>query len=87
MFTQSAWATTLKNWDVSDRLKEIKTPTVMLGAKYDTIDPKYMEWMATVLQNGRSVNTNGGHVSRFDNPEIYFNGLIKFIKDVDNGTF
>lgn len=43
MFTQSAWATTLKNRDVSDRLKEIKTPTLMLGAKYDTIDPKYME--------------------------------------------
>jgi hypothetical protein len=24
-------------------LKEIKTPTLMLGAKYDTMDPKYME--------------------------------------------
>jgi len=24
---------TLKNWDVSKRLKEIKVPTLMLGAK------------------------------------------------------
>ncbi|TXE18781.1 alpha/beta fold hydrolase [Psychroserpens burtonensis] len=77
----------LKNWDVSTRLKEIKTPTLMLGAKYDTMDPKYMEWMATEVQNGRSVTTNGSHCSQFDDPETYFSGLIKFIKDVDNGSF
>jgi proline iminopeptidase len=78
---------TLKDWDVSDRLKEIKVPTLMLGAKYDTMDPKYMEWMATEVQNGRSVTTNGSHCSQFDDPENYFSGLITFIKDVDSGTF
>lgn len=78
---------TLKDWDVSDRLKEIKVPTLMLGAKYDTMDPKYMEWMATEVQNGRSVTTNGSHCSQFDDPEAYFSGLIKFIKDVDEGSF
>ena len=78
---------TLKNWDVSDRLKEIKVPTLMLGAKYDTMDPKYMEWMATQVQNGRSVTTNGSHVSQFDDPQTYFSALIKFIKDVDKGEF
>lgn len=78
---------TLSDWGVSDRLKEIKTPTLMLGAKHDTMDPKYMEWMATEVQNGRSVTTNGSHISQFDDPETYFSGLIKFIKDVDAGTF
>lgn len=78
---------TLSDWDVSDRLKEIKTPTLMLGAKHDTMDPKYMEWMATEVQNGRSVTTNGSHCSQFDDPDTYFSGLIKFIKDVDQGTF
>lgn len=78
---------TLKNWDVSKRLNEIKVPTLMLGAKYDTMDPKYMEWMATVVKNGRSVTTNGSHLSQFDDPETYFTGLIKFIKDVDKGEF
>jgi proline iminopeptidase len=77
----------LKNWDVSNRLKEIKTPTLMLGAKYDTMDPKYMEWMSTQVQHGRSVTTNGSHCSQFDDPETYFTGLIKFIKDVDSGEF
>tara|TARA_R100001369_G_scaffold16096_1_gene30963 strand:+ start:784 stop:1833 length:1050 start_codon:yes stop_codon:yes gene_type:complete len=78
---------TLKDWDVSDRLKEIKVPTLMLGAKYDTMDPKYMEWMATEVQNGRSVTTNGSHCSQFDDPETYFTGLIDFIKDVNAGSF
>ena len=78
---------TLKNWDVSQRLKEIEVPTLMLGAKYDTMDPKYMEWMASEVQNGRSVTTNGSHLSQFDDPETYFSELIKFIKDVDAGQF
>ena len=78
---------TLSDWDISDRLKEIKVPTLMLGAKHDTMDPKYMEWMATEVQNGRSVTTNGGHVGQFDDPENYFGGLITFIKDVDKRKF
>ncbi|MDO9038604.1 MAG: proline iminopeptidase-family hydrolase [Lutibacter sp.] len=77
----------LKNWDVSNRLKEIKVPTLMLGAKYDTMDPKYMQWMATSVQKGRSVTTNGSHCSQFDDPQTYFSGLIKFIKDVNEGEF
>jgi proline iminopeptidase len=78
---------TLKGWDISDRLPEIKVPTLMLGGKYDTMDPKYMEWMSTQVQKGRSVTTNGSHISQYDDPEIYFSGLIKFIKDVDSGEF
>lgn len=78
---------TLKNWDISNRLKEISVPTLMLGAKYDTMDPKYMEWMATEVQNGRSVTTNGSHLSQFDDPKAYFEALVNFINDVDKGVF
>jgi proline iminopeptidase len=76
----------LKGWDVSNRLGEIKVPTLMLGGKYDTMDPQYMEWMSTQVQKGRSVTTNGSHLSQYDDPEGYFTGLIKFIKDVDAGS-
>lgn len=78
---------TLKDWDVSQRLKEIKTPTLMIGAKYDTMDPKYMEWMSTEVQNGSFLLTNGSHCSQYDDQKTYFNGLIKFIKDVNDGSF
>lgn len=77
----------LKNWDVSARIREIKVPTLVIGAKYDTMDPKHMEWMAKEVQNGRSLITNGSHFSQFDDPKTYFDGLIKFIRDVDSGEF
>lgn len=77
----------LKGWDVSNKLKELSIPTLMIGGKYDTMDPKYMEWMSTEVQQGRSITVNGGHVAQYDDPDTYFTGLIKFIKDVDHGDF
>jgi proline iminopeptidase len=77
----------LKGWDVSERLKELSVPTLMIGGKYDTMDPKYMEWMSTQVQNGRSLTTNGSHLSHYDDPETYFKGLIKFINDVNQNSF
>jgi proline iminopeptidase len=37
----------LANWDIKDRLKEIKVPTLTVGAKFDTMDPDHMKWMST----------------------------------------
>ncbi|WP_034894142.1 proline iminopeptidase-family hydrolase [Gillisia sp. Hel_I_29] len=79
---------TLKDWDVSKRLKEIKVPTLVIGAKYDTMDPEYMKWMSIEVQNGRYLYCpNGSHLSQYDDQEHFFPGLIKFIKDVDYGNF
>lgn len=78
---------TLKDWDVTDRLKEIAVPTLVIGAKYDTMDPEHMAWMATEVQNGRSITTKGSHCSQFDDPDTFFPGVINFIKEVDAGEF
>ncbi len=79
---------TLKDWDVKDQLKNIAVPTLSIGATYDTMDPKEMEWIANEVQNGRFLLCpNGSHLSQFDDQENFFNGLIKFIKDVDEGKF
>jgi proline iminopeptidase len=77
----------LKGWDISNRLKEISVPTLVIGAVHDTMDPKYMEWMSHEVQNGRFLLTQGSHLSQFDDQKTYMNGLIKFIKDVDSGDF
>ena len=73
----------LKGWDVSEKLKDFTVPTLTIGAKYDTMDPKYMEWMSKEVQNGHFLLTNGSHLSQYDDQKTFFNGLIKFIKDVD----
>jgi proline iminopeptidase len=78
----------LKNWDVADRLKEITVPTLVIGATHDTLDPKYMEWMSSEVQNGRFLLCpNGSHLSQYDDQKTFMNGLINFVKDVDSGNF
>lgn len=73
---------TLKNWDVKNRLKEIAVPTLVIGAKYDTMDPKHMEWMSTEVQNGTYLFCpNGSHLSQYDDQKNYFTGIIQFIKN------
>lgn len=78
---------TLKDWDRSKDLNNITVPTLTIGGEYDTMDPKHMEWMATAFQNGRYLYCpNGSHLDMYDDQETYFNGLIQFIKDVDQGS-
>ena len=79
---------TLKNWDITDKLKTLTIPTLVIGAKYDTMDPKHMEWISHEVQNGRFLFCpNGSHCSQYDDQEHYFPGVIKFLKDVDDGNF
>ena len=78
----------LTYWDVKSRLKEIKVPTLMIGAKYDTMDQKAMEQQSKLVQRGRFLFCpNGSHLSMWDDQKIFMNGVIKFIKEVDAGTF
>ena len=74
----------LLDWDIKDRLKEIRIPTLMVGAKYDTMDPKAMEEQSKMVQNGQYLYCpNGSHLCMWDDQKIFMDGVIKFIKDVD----
>lgn len=78
----------LKNWDRSKDLPKIKVPTLTIGGTYDTMDPKHMEWMSTQVAKGRFLLCpNSGHMVQFDDPEIFMNGVISFVNDVDKGKF
>ena len=77
----------LVNWDVTKQLPTIKTPTLTIGGKHDTMDPEHMKWMSTQVQNGRFLLCpNGSHMAMYDDQKNYFPGLIQFMKDVDGGT-
>ncbi len=74
----------LKNWDRSKDLGKITVPTLSVGGTYDTMDPKHMEWMASQFQNGQYLHCpNGSHLSMYDDQETFFEGVIDFIKAVD----
>jgi proline iminopeptidase len=75
---------TLAGWDRKANLKKITVPTLVIGASHDTMDPVHMEWMSHEFPNGYFLLCpNGSHLSQYDDPEHFFPGLIKFLKDVD----
>lgn len=79
---------TLKDWDIKARLPEITVPTLTIGGEHDTMDPKHMEWMSTQVQQGRYLYCkNGSHLSQYDDQKTYMEGVIKFVKEVDMGSF
>jgi proline iminopeptidase len=81
-----AGSATLSDWDITKQLPNIKVPTLSIGAQYDTMDPEHMEWIATQFPNGRYLHCpKGSHLSFYDDQEVYFEGLIRFIRDVDEG--
>jgi proline iminopeptidase len=70
----------LEKWTVKNRLKEISVPTLVIGAKHDTMDPKHMEWMAKEVKTGTYLFCdNGSHMCMYDDQETYFKGLIDFL--------
>ncbi len=74
----------LAQWDIKARLKEIKVPTLMIGAKHDTMDPKAMEEQSKLVQKGRYLFCpNGSHLAMWDDQQVFMKGVIKFIKNVD----
>ena len=74
----------LADWDRSKDLNQIIVPTLTVGAKNDTMDPEYMKWMSTQFKNGKFLFCpNGSHMSMWDDQEVFFSGVIKFIKEVD----
>ena len=78
----------LVNWDRTADLGKITVPTLTIGARYDTMDPAHMEKMASQVRHGRYLYcANGSHMAMYDDQKTYFDGLVKFIRDVDARTF
>jgi proline iminopeptidase len=76
----------LMHWDRNADLRLIKVPTMTIGARYDTMDPRYMESMARSLPHGRYLDCpNGSHMAMYDDQQRYFDGLIGFLRDIDRG--
>jgi proline iminopeptidase len=76
----------LANWDRMTDLPKITVPTLMIGAKYDTMDPDLMKKMAGLVKRGRFLYCpNGSHLALYDDQRTYFEGVIRFIRDVDGG--
>lgn len=79
---------TFKDWDRWDDLYKITVPTLVLGAKYDTMAVEDKEEMGRRLPNSRvGICPNGSHLAMWDDADNYFNFIKGFVKDVESGVF
>jgi proline iminopeptidase len=78
----------LEKWDRTADLAKITVPTLLIGARYDTMDPKQIERMAGLAKHGRYLYCpRGSHMALSDDQQVYFDGLVTFLRDVDAGRF
>jgi proline iminopeptidase len=74
---------TLRDWQRLDELAAIQVPTLVIGARHDTMDPAHMEEMARRLPEGQYLYCpTGSHMAIYDDQTTYCTGLIKFLKSV-----
>ncbi len=73
----------LVDWDRTGDLPSISVPTLVIGARYDTMDPSYMEMMAGRLPAGQYLYCpKGSHLAMYDDQAVYFEGLVKFLQEL-----
>lgn len=72
-----------KNWTIRNRLNKITMPTLVLGAKYDSMNPEDIKAVAKRLPHGEyHICPNGSHFSIFDDQKDYFEAITDFINKV-----
>src|SRR5712691_2985318 len=77
----------LARWDRTGQLASIEVPTLVIGARYDTMDPAHMQMMADLLPAGRYLYCpEGSHLAMYDDQETYFAGLIEFLHSIAGGA-
>ncbi len=77
----------LEKWDRSHDLARITVPTLVIGAKHDTMDPAHMEWMAKQLPRGHYLYCpNGGHLAMYDDQQTYMAGLVGWLHQLESGA-
>lgn len=78
----------LINWNRTAALDKIAVPTLCIGSRYDTMNPTHMEMMSRRVQKGEYLYCPAGsHLSMYDDQKVYFDGLIRFVRNVEANCF
>ena len=79
---------TFKDWDRWADLPRIQCPTLVSGARFDTMRVAEIERMGELIPNSRvAVCENGSHCAMYDDQEAYFRDVVQFIQDIEAGSF
>ena len=72
----------LKNWDRWANLSEIEMPTLIIGARHDTMSVDDLKKMSELIPDARlAICESGSHLTMWDDQECYFQHLVSFLRD------
>jgi proline iminopeptidase len=75
----------MKGWDRWNDLSKIKTPTLVVGGRFDEMNPSDMQAMGQLLPNSTTVICErGSHLSMYDDQKTYFSAVVPFLQRVTN---
>ena len=70
-----------KSWDRWADLPRIKVPTLVMGAKYDEMDPDQIRREGKLIPGARTwISDRGSHLCMYDDQDAYFAALVAFLK-------
>ena len=76
----------LEHWDRTADLPRLTMPTLVIGARYDTMDPGHMKWMSTRIPHADYLYCqNGSHLAIYDDQQVYMSGLIEWLGKLEKG--
>lgn len=86
MWGPSEWYATgtLKDWDITNRLSEIRVPTLVIGGRYDEATPAVTETVHRGIPGSEWVIfENSGHFPHIEETERYLQVLGQFLNRVE----
>jgi proline iminopeptidase len=77
-----------KDWDRWKDLPRIEVPTLVIGGRYDEMNPDDIRREGSLLPRSRVLLCeNGSHLCMWDDQKAYIAGLLGFLTDVESGRF
>lgn len=74
----------LKDWDITGRLGEIRAPTLVIGGRYDYATPIVMETVHCGIPGSEWVILeNSGHLAHIEETERYLRVLDRFLNHAE----
>ncbi|HWA90675.1 MAG TPA: proline iminopeptidase-family hydrolase [Rhizomicrobium sp.] len=71
----------LKNWSRWADLPKIKTPTLVMGAAHDEMDPEQIRREGRLIPGAKTwIGAKGSHLCMYDDQDAYFAALLPFLK-------
>jgi proline-specific peptidase len=75
----------LKDWDVMDRLGQIKVPTLLIGGRYDECTPAHMEEMHRRIPSSQlAIMENASHLCFAEQPAEFTVRVNSFLDEYDS---